>query len=203
MLRPRFSRALPFLAVASLLLASVPAHAAGEAACAWLKIKVTGKGYELGASGVGPKRSPKATCYAQLVYVEPGEEFPNGRYTAPLLCLHGANDVWQMTDAANGLASNLLPDGKGVSDDDYLTFHAMNGDVIQGYASHLLTVSLDKTGAFRKATWKTLGAQMMDDSTFFLKPATVFGGYVASGVTVPAEKVPEAARALMASGMCR
>lgn len=201
--RPGSSLALSFLAVAALLLVSTPARAQGEAACSWLKIKVVGKGYELDAAGLGPTRSPKAVCYAQLVYVAPSGEFPNGRYTAPLICLHGANEDWHVTDATNGLASNLLDDGNGISDDDYLTFHAENGDVIQGYASHVLRVLRDKkTGAFKKAMWKTLGGQMMDASTFFLTPATVFGGYKASGGTVPAEKVPEGARALASSGMC-
>jgi hypothetical protein len=107
-----------------------------------------------------------------------------------------------MTDADNGMAIHLLADGNGISDDDYLTFHGENGDVVQGYASHLLRVVLDKQGAFKKAIWKTLGAQMMDGSTYFRTPSTVFGGYTATGASVPAEKVPEGARALMASGMC-
>jgi hypothetical protein len=43
---------------------------------------------------------------------------------------------------------------------------------------------------------------MIHNSRFFLTPSTVFGSYAASGATVPAEKVPEGARALMSSGMC-
>jgi hypothetical protein len=117
----------------------------------------------------------------------------------------------------SGLAIRVLADGNGISDDDatsdddanadipgddYLSFHGENGDVIQGYASYVLLVSLDKLGAFKKATWKTLGADMIHFSTYFRTPASVFGGFKASGATVPAEKVPEGARALMLPGMC-
>jgi len=77
-----------------------------------------------------------------------------------------------------------------------------NGDVIQGYSSHVLVVTLDKEGAFKKATWKTLGAQMLDTSLYFRTPSDVFGSYSASGSTVPAEKVPAPVLDEMSSGMC-
>jgi hypothetical protein len=192
------------LVVVALLLLAPAAARAQEAHCSWLKLKATGKGYEIDdeETVLGVKRSVKADCYAQLVWAAPGGEFPNGRYTAPLVCLHGANDAWQATDADNGLSIRLLGDGNGATDDDYLTFHGVNGDVIQGYASHLLVISLDKEGAFKKASWRTLGAQLIDGSTYFRTPSTVLGGYAASGSTVAEEKVPEGARALMSPGMC-
>ena len=210
---------LSFASAAVLLLASASARAEGEANCSWLKIKASGKGYEIDDAGtaLGPRRSPKAQCYAQLVFLAASADFPSGRYTAPLICLLGANDTWGMTNADEGIAMRVLADGNAISDqdatsatdedptipgDDYLTFHGENGDIIQGYASYVLSVSLDKTGAFKKATWKTLGANMIHHSRFFLTPSTVFGSYSASGATVPAEKVPEGARALMSSGMC-
>ena len=78
----------------------VPARAQGAvgiAHCTWLKLKVVGKGYEHDQTAdlLGPKRSVTATCYAQLVYVAPGGEFPYGRYTAPLICeRHWPVTVW-------------------------------------------------------------------------------------------------------------
>ena len=43
---------------------------------------------------------------------------------------------------------------------------------------------------------------MIDSSTFFLTPATVFGSYTAKGVSVPATKVPDGAKALVADSPC-
>ncbi len=217
MLRPGSTLAALCLAVAALLLPSAPAHAEGEAACQWLKIKAAGSGFEIADAGLGPKRSAKALCYAQLVFSAPSADFPYGRYTAPLICLLGANESWGMTNADQGLSMRILADGNAISDldaifgddenpgipgDDYLTFRGENGDVVQGFASYVLRVSLDKMGAFKHATWKTLGADMIHNSTYFRTPATVFGGYKASGATVPVEKVPEGAQALAAGGLC-
>ena len=57
--------------------------------CVWIKVHVTGLGYELPESdaNLGPRRALKADCYLQLVYMASSDpEFPHGRYGAPLLC---------------------------------------------------------------------------------------------------------------------
>lgn len=177
--------------------------AIGFADCAWLKIKVVGKGYEhdMSAALLGPKRSVTATCYAQLVYVAPGGDFPYGRYTAPLICEDGV--AWEASSAAEGLSSTLLANGDAISDDDYLTFGNSGGDVVQGYASHLLTLGLDKkTGALKKVSFQTLAGQMIDGSMYNRTPENIFGAYGASGASLPADKVPAEVRELMSEGMC-
>jgi hypothetical protein len=177
--------------------------AVGIAHCAWLKIKVIGKGYEHDTTAhlLGPKRSVTATCYAQLVYTAPSSEFPYGRYTAPLICEDGV--LWEATNAAEGLAGDVLANGDAISDDDYLTFGSSGGDVVQGYASHLLTLSLDKkTGALKKASFRTLAGQMIDGSLYNQTPQNVFGAYTASGASVDADKVPAEVLAIMSEGMC-
>ncbi len=177
--------------------------AVGIAHCTWLKIKVVGKGYEhdMNAHVLGVKRSVSATCYAQLVYAAASGEFPYGRYTAPLICEDGV--IWEASNAAEGLSSAVLANGDALSDDDYLTFGNSGGDVVQGYASHLLTLALDKkTGALKKASFRTLAGQMIDGSLYNQTPANVFGAYTASGSSVAADKVPAGVLEIMSSGMC-
>lgn len=194
------------IAVATLLGAAGTARAQGAldlADCAWLKIKVVGKGYEhdMSAGLLGPKRSVTATCYAQLVYTPPGGEFPYGRYTAPLICEDGL--IWEASNAAEGLSATVLANGDAYSDDDYLTFGNSGGDVVQGYASHLLTLALDKkSGALKKAAFQTLAGQMIDGSMYNRTPENVFGAYGAKGASLPADKVPEEVRAIVSEGMC-
>jgi hypothetical protein len=195
-----------FIAVAMLVASTGSARAQGAiglADCAWLKIKVVGKGYEHDMTEhlLGPKRSVTATCYAQLVYTAPGGEFPNGRYTAPLICEDGL--LWEASSAAEGLSATVLANGDAISDDDYLTFGNSGGDVVQGYASHLLTLALDrKTGALKKVAFRTLAGQMIDGSLYNRTPENIFGSYGARGASLAADKVPEGAREIMSEGMC-
>jgi hypothetical protein len=105
-----------------------------------------------------------------------------------------------MDESFSGIA---LGDGNVIAVDDYLTFKNIGGDVIQGYGTHRILISADKTtGAFKKATFQTLGAEMIDNSFSFLTFETVMGGYSASGSSVTADKVPQAAKDLVAASPC-
>jgi hypothetical protein len=94
-------------------------------------------------------------------------------------------------------------DGNAIAVDGYLTFTNAAGDIIQGYGTHRVLISVDpKTGAFKKATFQTLGGEMIDNSHYSLTPADVIGGYSATGSSVTAEKVPQPAKNLVADSPC-
>ncbi|HKC52916.1 MAG TPA: hypothetical protein VKF60_19170 [Myxococcota bacterium] len=173
------------------------------ASCVWLRVKAKGSGYELpaGDTGLGPKRSLSADCYLQLVYVDPDAGHLNGRYGGPLLCPIDAQN-WAASPMEESFAGTKLGDLNVIAVDDYLTFTNAAGDVIQGWGTHRILISVDKTGAFRKASFQTLGGEMIDGSYSSLTLATVFGSYSASGSSVPAEKVPQPAKDLVAASPC-
>ena len=200
---------------AALLLASGAARAQEEvvvvpddvAKCVWLKVSARATGYEFKAdtAGLGSKRSLKADCYMQLVYMAPSADFPHGRYAAPLLCQteQGEVPVFEATLMDESFSGMKLADLNIVSADNYLTFRNAGGDRIQGYGTHRILISVDKkTGAFKKATFQTLGAEMIDSSLFNQSFMTVVGGFTAKGSSVPVEKVPPEAQALVAGSPC-
>jgi hypothetical protein len=174
----------------------------GIAHCQWLKLKAKATGVELNEDSLGPKRSVSATCYMQLVFLAPDAGNPHGRYGAPLLCQVNAAD-WEASaspgEAYEGMA---LGDGNAVSIDDYLTLKNAAGDVIQGYTSNRLTITVDKAGAFRSASFLTYSGELLDGSSYSLTPALLFGGYTVKGSSLPEAKVPAEARALVAGGVC-
>ncbi|HTO55610.1 MAG TPA: hypothetical protein VMR50_19665 [Myxococcota bacterium] len=170
--------------------------------CAWLKVTAHASGYEYtGQAGLGAKRSYSATCYMQLVFMPATGDNPNGRYGAPILCQVDAAN-WEASPMEQSFSARKLADGNAVSVDNYLTFKNAAGDVIQGYGVQRLSISVDKTGAFRSATFQTLGGELMDESMFFGSFMTVVGGYTAKGSTVPVTKVPPQALQLVAGGPC-
>ena len=59
-----------------------------------------------------------------------------------------------------------------------------------------------KTQAFKKATFQTMGGEMIDGSHYALTPADVIGGYTATGSSVTADKVPQPAKDLVAASPC-
>jgi hypothetical protein len=175
--------------------------------CAWLKVsaRATGYEYKADAAGLGAKRTLKADCYMQLVYMAPTGDFPHGSYAAPLLCqiAQGVTPVWEATVMDESFVGMKLADQNVLAADNYLTFKNAGGDVIQGYGSHRILIKTDpKTGAFKSATFQTLGGEMIDGSMFFESFMTVVGGYTAKGATVPVAKVPPEALALVAGGPC-
>lgn len=167
--------------------AQVPA---GIADCAWLKLKAKASGYERegAADGLGKKRGPSATCYMQLA------AGGGNTYTAPLVCqIDFVN--WENTSAVEGYAGTQLADGNVISQGDYMTFRNAAGDVIQGYTSARIAISVGKLGEFKKATFSSFSGELTDGSMFAETPALLFGSFSVKGSTVPAEKVPEEARA--------
>ncbi len=176
----------------------------GVANCVWLKVKAKGSGYELrlDAAGLGPKRSITADCYLQLVYMAVDAEHPHGRYGGPILCPIDFEN-WAASPMDESFAATALLDGNAIAVDGYLTFTNAAGDIIQGYGTHRVLISVDpKTGAFKKATFQTLGGEMIDNSHYSLTPADVIGGYSATGSSVTAEKVPQPAKNLVADSPC-
>jgi len=173
------------------------------ASCVWLRVKAKGSGYELPVAdtGLGPKRSLSADCYLQLVYMDPDIGHVHGRYGGPLLCPIDAEN-WAASPMEESFAGTKLGDLNVIAIDDYLTFTNAAGDVIQGWGTHRILISVDKTGVFRKASFKTLGGEMIDASYSSLTLATVFGSYSASGSSVPPEKVPQPAKDLVADSPC-
>ncbi|HTO06699.1 MAG TPA: hypothetical protein VMR86_06540 [Myxococcota bacterium] len=180
--------------------------------CQWFKITASASGYEYkaDAAGLGSKRSVRATCYMQLVYVPSATpddlaSFPYGRYAAPLLCQtgQGAEPVWEATGMEQSFSGMKLADLNVLAADNYLSFKNAGGDVIQGYGAHRILIKVDpKTGAFKSATFQTLGGEMIDGSMFFESFMTVVGGWTAKGATLPVAKVPLEAQQLVAGGMC-
>ena len=175
--------------------------------CAWLKITAHGSGleYKADSAGLGPRRSVSATCYMQLVFIAPDANNPHGRYEAPLLCqtAQGAAPVWEASVMQESFSGMKLADLNVLAADNYLTFKNVGGDVIQGYGTHRLLIKADpKTGAFKGASFQTLGGEMIDGSMYFKSFTTIAGGYSAGGTTVPVAKVPPEAQALVAGGPC-
>src|SRR5262245_16460291 len=204
---------LASLAVVSMCLVSLaaaPSHAAdpivvpdGVAHCQWLKIKAKGSGYELldGDVGLGPKRSVTADCYMQLVYM-PGGGFAHGRYGAPMLCPVDFQN-WAASPMADSFTGVALQDGNVIAVDDYLTFTNAASDVIQGWGTHRILIQVDKkTGVFKKASFQTLGAEMIDDSLYNLTPSFVMGSFSVTGSSVTPDKVPVQAKQLVADSPC-
>jgi len=176
----------------------------GIANCVWLKVTAKGSGFELldGSAGLGPKRSITAPCYMQLVFVAPDANNPHGRYGAPILCpIDAAN--WAPSSMDASFSGKALGDGNVIAVDDYLSFTNAGGDIVEGYGTHRLLITVDKkTGLFKSAMFQTLGAEMIDGSAYFVTPSLVTGGYVAKGTSLPADKVPPQAKALVAGGPC-
>ncbi|MFI5314954.1 MAG: hypothetical protein ACHQ6T_04590 [Myxococcota bacterium] len=201
------------LAVLSLAIASGGVgHAAapvvpipdGIANCVWLQVKAKGSGIEVkdAGAGIGAKRTINTVCYMQLVYVAADAENPDGHYTATILCPVDASE-WEPSSWTESYSGKILADGNVFNDYDYLTFANAAGDILQGYAAHRLQISVDpKTGLFKKAIFQTIAAEMMDNSTFFESFTPVVGSYVAKGTSIPAEKVPPQALALVTGGPC-
>jgi len=132
----------------------------------------------------------------------PDADNPHGRYEAPLLCQTDAA-TWEATNMKESFSGMKLGDLNIVAADDYLAFRNAGGDVIQGYGTHRILIKVDpKTGAFKAATFQTIGGEMIDSSMFFESFMTVFGGYTAKGTTIPVAKVPPEAQALVAGGPC-
>lgn len=211
-LRVSGPRRVAILALGVAFLCSLASHARAQAAgvpngaasCVWLRLKTKGTGYEVSddASTLGPKRSISTDCYMQLVYMEPSDGNPHGRYGAPILCPVNA-DEWEASVMEASFSGKAFGDGKVLAEDNYLAFANAGGDLVEGYGTHLLQIFVDaKTGLFKKATFLTLGGEMIDDSTFFESFKRVKGGYVAKGTSVTPDKVPPQAKLLVAGGPC-
>ena len=184
--------------------AQVVAVPDGVANCVWLRVKAKGSGYEVleDGSALGAKRSISTDCYMQLVFMAPTEGNPHGRYGAPILCPVNA-DEWEASVMEASFSGKAYGDGKVLAEDNYLGFTNAGGDILEGWGTHLLLITVDKnTLAFKKAVFQTLGGEMIDDSTFFESFRFVKGGYIAKGTSVPAENVPLPAKALVAGGPC-
>jgi hypothetical protein len=176
----------------------------GVANCVWLRLKTKATGFEdsADASALGPKRSISTDCYMQLVYMDVDASNPHGRYGAPILCPINA-DEWQASVMEASFSGKAYGDGKVLAEDNYLAFANEAGDVVQGYGTHLLQISVDpKTLLFKKAIFTTLGAEMIDESIFFESFKPVKGSYLAKGTSVTPDKVPPQAKALVAGGPC-
>jgi hypothetical protein len=199
-----------FVSLCLVSLAPAPSHAAdpivvpdGIAHCQWLKIKAKASGYELldGDAGLGPKRSLVADCYMQLVFM-PGGGNPHGKYGAPLLCPVDFQN-WAASPMQDSFSGVALQDGNVIAVDNYLTFTNAASDVIQGWGTHRILITIDKkTGAFKKASFQTLGAEMIDDSTYNLTPAFVMGSFSVTGSSVTPDKVPAEAKQLVTDSPC-
>ena len=110
-----------------------------------------------------------------------------------------------MGEAYDGKA---LGDGNALASPDFLTFENAAGDVIMGFTSSRLTITVDKkTGEFKKATLTSLSGELLLDgftgSVFNETPAPIVGGYTVKGSSVPQDKVPAEARALVAESAAR
>jgi len=166
------------------------------AQCAWLKVKAKAAGLEIlpGDAGLGPKRGPSATCYAQLVWSSGGT---HGSYDAPMICQEDFQN-WQVTGLpGEGFSGKKLADGNAVSMDNYLTFTNAAGDSIEGFTSARLLISTDKTGTiFTKATLTSYSGELSEMSLFNDTPAPLWGSFSFKGTSLPAEKVPAEALAL-------
>jgi hypothetical protein len=176
----------------------------GVANCVWLKVTARGSGFEVldGDAGVGPRRSISAPCYMQLVFVPPDAQHPYKRYAAPILCPVDFEN-WEGTTLDASFSGRALADGNVIAVDDFLSFTNAGGDIVEGYGTHRLTITVDrKTGAFRSAIFQTLAAEMIERSVYFASPRAVVGSYTAKGISVPAAKVPAEAKALVAGGPC-
>jgi hypothetical protein len=180
----------------------------GAANCQWLRVKVKGSGYEVpddaeNAELLGPKRTINADCYLQLVFMEPTAGNPHGRYGGPFLCPVNA-DEWEASTMEASFSGRAFGDGNVLADDDYLGFTNAGGDIIEGYGTALLKITVDKnTGVFKKAVFTTLAAELIDNSRFFESPfASVVGSYVAKGSSVTPDKVPPQAKMLVSGGPC-
>ncbi len=208
------SRSRAALAALSLVLVAVCAGASaagdpvpvadGVAACSWLKLKAKASGYEVEAAsaGLGPKRGVSATCYLQLMFTAADGANPHGRYGGPILCQVDF-ETWEMSSVGEGFDGKALGDGNVLGIEDFMTFKNEAGDIITGFTSNRLTISINKkTGEFKKATFTTFSGELLAGSLFNETPAPIFGGFVAKGSTVPEAKVPEEARALVAGTAC-
>jgi hypothetical protein len=176
----------------------------GVANCVWLRVKAKGSGLEVldGDAGLGPKHSFTTDCYMQLVFMAPDANHLHGRYGAPLLCPVDA-EHWEASSMDDSFQGTALADGNIIAVDDYLTFTNAAGDVIQGWGTHRVLITVDKTTlAFKKATFQTLGGEMIDASLFNDTFMNVIGGYTATGVSLTADKVPPEAKALVAASPC-
>lgn len=183
----------------------------GVANCQWLKISVTAKMIEVldDNMGLGAKHTSKAVCYLQLQYTPPdpnNPELPHGQYTGPVLCQNDGNGDWVMSGPDDSFVATALGDGTAIMVDGQMTFTNMSGDVIYGFGTHVLRISVDKTGAFHGATFQTLSSDLVPapDGTamFFLTNLPVIGGYTSKGTSVPLAKVPAGAVALVTPNMC-
>jgi hypothetical protein len=209
--------ALAAVALAAALICAPAARAAtpvvvpnGVAACQWLKITVTAHMQDVlpEDTGLGARHSSKAPCYLLLTYTpndpNDAESPPYGSYSGPVLCQIDGNGDWEMmtADPDAPLSATAFPDGNAVGIDDYMTFMNSSGDVIQGFGTHVLHISVDKTGAFRSATFQTVAGELLDNSTFFLSDLPVIGSFTSKGSSVPAAKVPPGAVALVTPSPC-
>jgi hypothetical protein len=176
----------------------------GVASCMWLKIRAKATGYELrdDDAGLGPKHTFSADCYLQLVFMPPDGTHLHGRYGGPLLCPVDAVQ-WQASSMEDSFSGTALQDGNVIAADDYLTFTNAAGDIIQGYGTHRLLITVDKTTqAFKKAIFQTLGGEMIHESLFNETFMTVTGGYAATGTSVTPDKVPQPAKDLVSGSPC-
>lgn len=175
----------------------------GVAQCVWLKLKAKAAGFEIedGDAGLGPKRGPSAVCYMQLNYAAPDADNLHGRYSAPILCQVDFEN-WAMSEFGDGYDGKALADGNVLGLEDFVSFKNDAGDILEGYSSSRMLISVDKQGAFKKATLASSSGELLRNSTFNDTPALLFGGFTVKGSSVPVTKVPDAAKALVAGGMC-
>lgn len=208
--------ALAALALAAAVLTSaLPARATnpvpvqdGIAACKWLKITVSAHMTDVLPSdaGLGARHGSKAVCYLQLTYAPHDPNDPDssthGSYSGPVLCQIDGNGDWAQMGAPDDLIAQAFPDGNAAGVDNYLTFQNMAGDVIQGFGTHVLHITVDKTGAYRGATFQTLTGELVDNSTFFLSDLPVVGSFTSKGSSVLDDKVPPGAVAARVAPTC-
>src|SRR5258705_13669 len=169
------SRSRAALAALSLVLVAVCAGAStagapvpvadGVAACSWLKLKAKASSFEVeeGDAGLGPKRAPSATCYLQLMFAAADKANPHGQYGGALLCQVDF-ETWAMSGVGEGYDGKALGDGNVLGIGDFVTFRNAAGDVIMGFTTTRMAISINKkTGEFKKATLTSTSGELLLD----------------------------------------
>ena len=160
----------------------------------WFKLKVKIKGQAAVPEVEAPKKTSRtATAYLHLTVTEPsgagGEVYPDypGTTYAYELWMETEPDVWELVynDAEDIETASLTT---FFLSDTFLTVRYVGGGAADCYLTSVIKVKFDKEGAFKSATFTSLGGEAYVGTT---DGTDAFrGGIVVNGKSVDPEKLP-------------
>lgn len=157
----------------------------GEMEGLWFKTKFQGKGFDLEPTGLGGKASAKGVCYVHMLYANNDPNTP-GSYDSRIVC-ETSPDTWE---TVSGFVAGESPDRGLVVEDVNLAFSNAEGLRALGYGVFAARPKFDQNGALKKATFESLGTEMVSGSRLSSPTTPAVGSYRVKGKTVAIDKLP-------------